>query len=65
MKAWKAAVEMMTGKLNERLEASEKERKDERKMRKEESIQLVSAMCVVPGCAFVGQTEADLVNHTR
>ena len=63
--AWRGVVKTMTAKLNGQLEASEKERKDERKMRKEESIQLVSAMCVVPGCAFVGQTEADLVNHTR
>ena len=65
--AWKSAVKMMTEKLNEQLEDSEKERKDEQKMGKEEGVQPESAMlrCVVLGCAFVGQTKADLVNHTR
>ena len=65
--AWKSAVKMMTEKLNEQLADSEKERKDEQKMGKEEGVQPESAMlrCVVLGCTFVGQTKADLVNHTR
>ena len=65
--AWRGVVKMMTGKLNVQLEASEKERKDERKMRREEGIQLASSelRCEEPRCTFVGQTKAGLVNHTR
>ena len=65
--AWTGIVKMMTGQLNDQLEASEKERKDEQKMRREEGIQLASSelRCEEPGCVFSGQTTAGLVNHTR
>ena len=65
--AWRGVVKVMTGKLNVQLEASEKGRKDEWKMRREEGIQLASIelRCEEPGCMFVGQTKAGLVNHTR
>ena len=65
--AWRGVVKMMTGKLNDQLEAAEKERKDERKMRREGGIQPASTewKCEESGCAFVGQTKAGLVNPTR
>ena len=65
--AWRGVVKTMTAKLNGQLEASEKERKDERKVRREEGIQppSIELRCEEPGCMFVGQTKAGLVNHTR
>ena len=65
--AWRGVVKMMTAKLNGQLEAAEKERKDERKVKREEGIQLpsIELRCEEPGCMFVGQTKAGLVNHTR
>ena len=58
---------MLTRNLNDRLEASEKKRKDKLKMRREGGIQPASIelRCEEPGCMFVGQTKAVLVNHTR
>ena len=53
--------------LNEHKEADEKEKKDERKKRREESTQpaALDLKCEEPGCDFVGQTKAGLVNHIR
>ena len=55
--AWRGVVKTMTAKLNGQLEASEKERKDERKVRRKEGIQPASIelRCEEPGCMFVGQ----------
>ena len=65
--AWRGIVKILTRKLNDCLEASEKERKDELKMRREEGIQPASIelRCEELGCMFVGQTKAGLFSHTR
>ena len=43
------------------------ENNDERKKRKEEDTQPAASdlKCTEPGCDFVGQTKAGLVNHVR
>ena len=53
--------------LNEHKEVHEKEKEDERKKRREEGTQLAARdlKCEQPGCNFVGQTKAGLVNHVR
>ena len=65
--AWRGIATTMTTKLNDQLETSEKERKDGWKVRRKEGIQLASIelRCEEPGCMFVGQMKAGLVNHTR
>ena len=62
--AWRVALKMMTGKLNDQL-LRRKGRTNGRLERK--GIQPASTVlrCGEPGCMFVGQTKADLVNHTR
>ena len=61
------AVNKTTGKFNDQLVASEKERKDGWKMRRKEGIQQASIELRYekPGCMFVGQAKAGLVSHTR
>ena len=58
---------MMTGKLNDQLEALKKEKKDGWNMRRQGGIQLASIelRCEEPGCMFVGQMKAGLVNHIK
>ena len=58
---------MLSRKMNGRLVASEKERKNELKIRREVGIMPASIelRCEEPGCMFVGQTKAGLVIHTR
>ena len=54
-------------KVNERMEAQEKERKDIMKKRREETVQSESLAlkCEVTGCSFVGLSKAGLVNHVQ
>ena len=65
--AWRCLVTDAVEAINEQAEAKEKERKDERKRRREESLPLESSswQCNVAGCVCVGQSKAGLVNHTR
>ena len=62
-------VKEASAELNRSLEEEEVKKKDERKLRREvnsEPAQPPSAhLCTEPGCNFVGQTKAGLVNHTR
>ena len=53
--------------LNEHKEAHEKEKKDERKKRRGEGTQPITPdwKCEEPGCDFIGQMKAGLVNHVR
>ena len=64
--AWRCMVMEAATNLNEHKEAHEKE-KDERKKRREEGTQPAAQdwKCEEPGCDFVGQTKAGLVNHVR
>ena len=53
------------GEINEQAEVRGKERKDERKHKREGNGPPESASwkCDEAGCAFVGQSRTDLVNH--
>ena len=67
--AWRCLVKEASAELNRSLEEDEVKKKDERKLRREgnrQPSQSPSAhLCTEPGCNFVGQTKAGLVNHTR
>ena len=65
--AWRCLVREAASDFNDHKEAHEKERKDERKKRREEGTQPAALdwKCDEPGCVFVGQTKAGLVNHVR
>ena len=63
---WRGMVRAAAEDVNEELEASEKARKDERKQRREGVTAAQNRWpCCEPGCAFVAQSKAGLVNHTR
>ena len=69
--AWRAMVREAAEDLNHSLEENEARKKDERKIRREggdlpvQSQLSLSLTCPEPGCNFVGQTTAGLINHTR
>ena len=67
--AWRALVKEATEELNCLLEEREASTLDERKLRREGGCPPVlscsSLTCPEPGCGFVGQTKAGLVNHSR
>ena len=53
--------------LNRHMKRQEKESKNARKMRREDSVLSESwaVKCEEAGCGFVGQTKSGLVNHVR
>ena len=67
--AWRCLVKEASAELNRSLEEDELKKKDERKLRREGNSQPAQPpsahLCTEPGCNFVGQTKAGLVNHTR
>ena len=67
--AWHCLVKEASAELNRSLEEEEVKKKDERKLRREGNSQPAQPpsahLCTEPGCNFVGQTKAGLVNHTR
>jgi hypothetical protein len=65
--AWKGVVKIAANKLNQQLELSEKEKKDQLKKRREAGVQSASyAMsCDEPGCSFTSISNAGLTNHKR
>jgi len=64
--AWRGVVKLSADTLNQQLEISEKERKDQRKNRREGE-HPVSApfVCGEHGCPFVSTTKAGITNHKR
>ena len=58
-----------SAELNRSLEEEEVKKKDKRKLRREGNSQpaqsLSAHLCTEPGCNFVGQTKAGLVNQSR
>ena len=67
-------VNEAASELNCLLEEDEERKKAERKLRREECGSLTQSLpsqtpsalaCSEPGCSFVGQTKAGLVNHVR
>ena len=72
--AWRGLVNEAASELNCLLEEDEERKKAERKLRREECGSLTQSLpsqtpsalaCSEPGCSFVGQTKAGLVNHVR
>ena len=72
--AWRGLVNEAASELNCLLEEDEERKKAERKLRREECGSLTQSSpsqtpsalaCSEPGCSFVGQTKAGLVNHVR
>ena len=65
--AWRRVVKMAANELNQQLELSEKEKKDQLKKRREEEVQSVSyaVSCDEPGCSFTSISNAGLINHKR
>ena len=66
--AWRCLIREMASNFNDHSKAHEKERTDERKKKREEGTQLAADQdwkFEEPGCAFVVQTKAGLVNHVR
>ena len=67
---WRQSVEDGAAELNYFQEEDEEKRKDELKQRREGNgpslqSQLSKLHCTEPGCDFVGQSRAGLVNHIR
>ena len=67
--AWPCLVKEASAELNRSLEEDEVKKKDEWKLRREVNSQPAQPpsahLCTEPGCNFVGQTKAGLVNHTK
>ena len=65
--AWRGWKELSTAELNSALKESEAGVKSERKQRREGATQPTqsSLRCTEPGCLFIGQTKAGLINHSR
>ena len=69
--AWRAMVKETAEVVNHSLEESEAKKKDERKIRREgegfsvQSQPSTSLACPEPGCNFVGQTNAGLINYAK
>ena len=66
---WRELVSEAAENWNEQLEAAEKTHDDERKQRREQvvdaSVDHNKWACSEPGCGFLAQSKAGLVNHTR
>ena len=56
---------MLTRILNDRLEASREGKEGRAEEEKGYPTSINRGECEEPGCRFVGQTKAGLVNHTR
>ena len=65
--AWRGVVKMAANELNQQLELSEKEKKDQLKKRREAGVQSASyaVSCNEPGCSFTSISNAGLTNHKR
>ena len=63
---WRGVVKLSADTLNQQLEISEKERKDQRKKRREgEHPESARFVCIENGCPFASTTKAEITDHKR